>query len=270
VKIIVVTPTLGSSRWLTETVASVAALPCDCRHVMVAPAAVVPALQAKFPRTMVLADSDQGMYAAINAGAAAWADWSAMTYINDDDLLLPRFAAVIRAVEPHAAQPFLAYGGVRLIDEAGRRLGSIPVSRFPAYNRALYAERLEPVFQHGTLVTRAAWERHGGFDPTFRLAGDSEWLARLCVAGVPARHVAGEVAAFRLRSGQLTKHRAAMQEERARVDAKLQLLTPRRSWRQRRARLVFRASNLAVYAERVAWHGWLSFNEVIERSGERS
>jgi hypothetical protein len=38
--------------------------------------------------------------------------------------------------------------------------------------RALYAERLEPFYQHGTIITRAAWEQHGSFDETFRFCGD--------------------------------------------------------------------------------------------------
>src|SRR5215216_5704836 len=146
-----------------------------------------------------------------------------MTYLNDDDLLLPRFATVVRTATP-AEQPLIAYGAVRLIDSVGKRLGSIPVSPRPALNRALYAQRLEPVYQHGTLVTRAAWEKLEGFDEAFRFCGDSEFLARACVAEIPFVRVNGEVAAFRLRAGQLTKNRGAMQAERSRVDEKLKLI----------------------------------------------
>jgi hypothetical protein len=156
---------------------------------------------------------------------------------------------------------------VRLIDSMGKRLGSIPVSPQPALNRALYAQRLEPVYQHGTLVTRAAWEKLGGFDEAFRYCGDSEFFARACVTGIPFRRIGGEVAAFRLRAGQLTKNRSAMVAERARVDEKLGLLNGIDGSQRFRARAIFRCANLAAYAERVARHGFVSFDELLTRAG---
>lgn len=266
-KILVITPTFGESPWLAETVASVAAQSLAHDHVLVAPAAAGPALAARFPGVTVVADPGGGMYAALNAGLAAGRDWDGFTYINDDDLLLPGFAAVAAALAADPGQPRLAYGRVQLIDAAGRRLGAIPVSPWPRLNRDLYAQRLEPVYQHGTLVNRAAWVRHGGFDPAFRFCGDSEFLARLCVRGVPAVRVGGEVAAFRLRSGQLTKNRPAMTEERARVDEKLGLRATPLAFRHHWARLVFRAGNLAVYAGRVRRHGFVPFDKLLERGG---
>lgn len=266
-KILVVTPTLGQSQWLSETVASVAALPLACVHVLVAPAGLTAALAARFPGVQVVAEPGGGMYGAINAGLAAARDWHAFTYINDDDLLLPHFAAVARVVAEAGDSPLLVYGAVRLIDRAGRRLGAIPVSPVPALNRALYAQRLEPVYQQGTLITRTALALLGGFDETLRYCGDSEFLARACVHDVPFARVGGEVAAFRLRAGQLTKNRAAMMAERASIDEKLGLTGLRFTVRHRWARLVFRAANLPVYAERVLRHGWVSFDDLLARIG---
>ena len=156
---------------------------------------------------------------------------------------------------------------MRLIAADGRRLGAIPVSPSPSLNRALYAQRIEPVYQHGTAITRAAWERHGGFDENLRYCGDSELLARLCVRGVPAVRVNGMVAAFRLRAGQLTKNRAAMVDERRRVDEKLGLREPRLALGHRWARIVFRFANLPTYAERIARHGFVTFDELLEKAG---
>ncbi len=264
-KVLVVTPTLGESPWLAETVASVAARAHE--HVLVAPAAGVAALAARFAGVTVVTEPGGGMYAAINAGLAAARDWDAFTYINDDDLLLPGFSAGAAALAARPGEPLFAYGRVGLIDDAGRRLGAIPVSPWPGLNRALYAQRIEPVYQHGTLVSRAAWQQHGGFDPAYRFCGDSEYLARLAVRGVPAVRVGGEVAAFRLRRGQLTKNRPAMLAERARVDAQLDLRVARLTARHHWARLVFRVANLPVYAGRISRHGFVSFNQLIERAG---
>jgi GT2 family glycosyltransferase len=269
--VVVVTPTLGTSPWLADAVASVAALPLAITHVLVAPAGAATALVTRFPRAIVMAEPTPGcgMYAAINAGLAAVPGWDAFTYLNDDDLLLRRFAVVVARAADAGARGgrWLIYGRVRLIDAAGRRLGAIPVSPRPSLNRALYAQRLEPVYQHGTLVARGAREQVGGFDEAWRYCGDSEYLARLCVAGVPAIKVRGEVAAFRLHLGQLTKNRAVMLAERARVDEKLGLLEWRHPWQRVWARLLFRTANLPVYAERLARHGWVSFDELLVRSG---
>ena len=52
----------------------------------------------------------------------------------------------------------------------------------------------------------------GGFDESFRFCGDTEYMARACVAGLPFRCATlRNVAAFRLRAGQLTKNLPVMQ-----------------------------------------------------------
>jgi len=266
-KVLVITPTLGQSDWLAETVASVAALSVSHRHVLVCPAAVGAELAKRFPQTELVPEPGGGMYAAINAGLAIAGDWDAFTYINDDDLLLPGFATHARSLEPVVAQERIAYGQVNLIDGEGRRLGAIPVSRSPALNRALYAQRIEPVYQHGTLVTRAALEQLRGFDASFRFCGDSEFLARACLAGIPFQFTGGgPVAAFRLRTGQLTKNRAAMLAERTKVDEKLGLLADQPGRSRAWAKFVFRASNLAIYAERIGRHGFKTFDELLAQA----
>jgi hypothetical protein len=134
-------------------------------------------------------------------------------------------------------------------------------------NRALYALRLEPVYQQGTLISRAAMDRLGGFDATLQYCGDSEFLARACLQDIPFVKVrGGAVAAFRLHPGQLTKNRPAMLAERAQVDAKLGLLAPPPALRRGWARFVFRAANLPLYVERVARHGWVTFDELLAQA----
>lgn len=268
-KLLVVTPTLGRSPWLAETVASVAASAGDCLHVLVAPAGEVASLAARFPQVRVEAEPGGGMYAAINAGLAAVREWDACTYLNDDDLLLPAFATVRRAVDAlDGREPRLVYGGVRLIDAAGRRLGGIPISSSPANNRALYAQRIEPVYQHGTVISRVALDRVGGFDAALRFCGDSDFLARACLAGIPfVCATRRETAAFRLRAGQLTKDRAAMTAEREQVDARLGLLVPPPTRSLRFVRWRFRLQNLGIYLERIRRYGFVSFDTILARLG---
>ena len=63
------------------------------------------------------------------------------------------------------------------------------------------------------------------------------------------------------------KNRAAMLEERARVDEKLGLLSGTQPWRRRWARAVFRLANAPIYVERMARHGFVPFDELLARLG---
>lgn len=262
--LLVVTPTLGQSPWLAETVASVAQFSFPCRHVLVAPAEALASLRARFPNVLAIAEPGGGMYAAINAGLAGGGAWDACTYINDDDLLLPGFARAAALARTTEAR--VVYGGVRLINTHGARIGAIPISPWPRLNRTLYAQRVEPVYQHGTIATRTVIERLGPFDTTLRFCGDSEFLGRACVAGIPFVFATRQpIAAFRLRAGQLTKNLPAMLEEHHRVYDKLQLAAPRKTLRHRLARAAFMAANLPVYVERVARHGFITFGEQLAR-----
>lgn len=269
-RLLVITPTLGESEWLAQTVQSVAPHVTQGCHVLVAPAAVVPVLARRFPAVVVVAEEagGLGMYAAINTAAASKSDWDALTYINDDDLLLPAFAWVAETVAARPGKALVAYGGVRLIDRQGVSLGAVPISRTPSHNRDLYTLRLEPVYQHGTIFSRAAWEFLGGFDSSFRYCGDSEILARACTMGLSFSCVTADpVAAFRLRPGQLTKHRGPMEDERLRVDTKLGSRTPRPDADLATARRGFRLGNLWIYLDRIRRHGFVSFDQLLTRLG---
>lgn len=262
-KLIVVTPTLGSSAWLAETVRSVAALPFHVQHILVAPGEVAPQLRASFPSATIVEETGTGMYGAINSGAAAGSNWDLLTYINDDDTLLPGFRFAVERAFRNRHLPFLAYGRVKLIDSAGKRIGIAPVSPFPALNRALLAQRIDPLCQQGSVVTRSAWEQLGGYDTSLRLCSDFEFLARACLRGVHFHYVNRTVACFRLRPGQLSKSRRQMEDERQRIDDNLQLLTRKLTGRHLLTRAIFKAFNTGVYLERIARHGFRSSSDLV-------
>src|SRR4051812_6367293 len=94
--LLVVTPTLGESPFLDQTVASIEAQPLHIEHVIATPGRKVAELAARYPDATVVADAGRlgGIYGAINAGiqaASAKFKWDWFTYINDDDTLLPGF-----------------------------------------------------------------------------------------------------------------------------------------------------------------------------------
>ena len=113
-RLLVVTPTLGTSPWLGETVLSVAACAPGVIHVLVAPTATVPKLSLEYPGLRVIPEPGGGMYAAINAGLKSSHEWSVGTYLNDDDRLVPEGSR--RALGTMASEPSLAavYGRVAM------------------------------------------------------------------------------------------------------------------------------------------------------------
>jgi Glycosyltransferase like family 2 len=260
VKIRVITATRGESPHLAETVAAAAALGPAARHVLVAPAAAGPELAIKFPACVVLPETGGGLYAALNTGLAAPGDEEFVTWINDDDVLVP--AGLAAALQLFAADPALGavYGRVSLIDGTGRRLGTLPVAHRPADLLPLIAAGLMPLAQPGTIFRRSAVAHVGAFDVSFRLAGDLDYFARALRGGVQFAFADAEVAQFRLHGGQLSKDEAAATAEQARIVGALPRLPAGAArWR-------FRWANLPGYFERVRRHGFVSMQSLYRHA----
>lgn len=247
----VVTATRTAPPSLEETVRSVAASLPEARHVVVGPSALAVPVARRFPHVVFVAESGNGLYAALNDGLGALGDAEAFTWLNDDDVLSPEGTpAALRALA--AASVDIVYGRVRLADAAGRRLGEIPVARRPADLPALLASGIMPLAQPGTWVRREVLAAVPRFDESYRLAGDLDFYVRALRAGVAFGFVDAEVARFRLHAGQLSKQEAEAAHEHARAVAGLSAVP------STGARWRFRCDNLPVYLERVRRHGFVS------------
>ena len=126
-RILIVTPTLGTSSYLDETVRGVTSLPVPFLHVLVTPAPMVESLQARYPHAIVLADAGKAaaIYGAINVALrSSGDDWEWFTYINDDDELGPGFGRMAQEHFARANPEPVVYGDVRIIDDEGRRSAS--------------------------------------------------------------------------------------------------------------------------------------------------
>jgi hypothetical protein len=202
------------------------------------------------------------MYAALNAGLAAAADepWDWFSYLNDDDLWNAdgMRVAIARTTTP-ANNADVLYGRVRLIREHGEPAGKLPIARRPDDLRALLRRGVIPFAQPGTLVRRSLLEKIGGFDASFRFAGDLDLMVRALMAGARFAFVPAVVAAFRLRAGQLSKDEAAVAVEKTRALMPLQQAGAQSGavalWR-------FRAGNFGVYVDRARRHGWRRMQDV--------
>jgi glycosyltransferase involved in cell wall biosynthesis len=254
--VLVLTPTLGESAFLDQTVASVAAQSVPILHVLSVPAAKAEAVQRRFKHTLVVPDAGRagGIYGALNAGLqAAPPDWEWFTYINDDDVLLPGFSDLVRR---QAGGPGggVAYGEVDLLDESDAILTGITIERNPRRLGALLQSGISPLMQQGTLFSRAAVVAAGKFDLRYRLCADLDFWLRCWASGQPFTYHRMRVAQFRLRAGQLsgdTARTRAEQDEIVRRHLPLASGSAQRAWAVAR----FRVDNLPKYLRRFRRNG---------------
>ena len=215
-RVLLVTPTLGSSPHLAASVASVASLSLPIRHLVVAPPERVAEVRRRFPHAEAVGDRgpEGGLYGALNAALdAARGEWDWFTYLNDDDLLLPGFAAMVRRHTARAGREPVAYGDVEMIREDGLRLARVTTERSPSWIPALLQQGISPLMQQGMAIDRATVARLGGFDTRYRLCADLDFWLRALASGCRFRHHALPVAQFRLRAGQLSSDTALTMRE---------------------------------------------------------
>lgn len=262
-QVLVVTPTLGKSRWLEQTRASVVAHCPGAIHVLATPGSEVCGLQHRFPSCTVVADRGKagGMYGAINAGIVAAADsWDWFTYINDDDLLAPGFSSILGQIV--SGQADLYYGDVAYVDEADRVIAPIPIERNPLYFRDLFRCGITPLVQQGMLVRRDLLERLGCFDTAYSLSSDLDFLARAFAGGAIFRHAGTMVGAFRIQPGQLSGQAAAMEAQCRQIRERLFPGTVS-AWHRLRTHATFVLRNHRCYRARLGASGLRSSRQII-------
>ena len=144
-----------------------------------------PAQLADHPKLrMIRLDPGRGGAAARNAGTqAAQGRW--VTYLDDDDCLLPTMAEVsLRALDSLSGHgPVAVLSGLQVVNERGDVLLSrIPPSRCPQGSH-FFLEQLEPGCSCHTkqtlVVERDLVLKLGGWDETFRSRVHSEFFLRL-------------------------------------------------------------------------------------------
>jgi len=197
-QVIVITPTLGRSRWLDQTVESVAI------HMGGNPGLRHVEIMAEGAGTL-------GLYDAVNYGVRSEGGWDWMTYLNDDDVFGPGFDQSLKAAANDPAD--VIYGRASYIDAEGQALGAFPVESQPRRLASLMAAGIPPFTQQGTLVRRACFDRLEGFDPQFRLAADFDFWVRAVQAGCSFCYLPVETGSFRLRKGQLSTDQDSVRSE---------------------------------------------------------
>ena len=222
-KLRIVTPTLGTSKWLEELAAVIGGfidISPQVEWVIVCPKDQESGLRSKFGgiANIVQQGSKMGMYAAINDGLREKKNpWTWFTYINDDDLLTQDFLEyAICHIESENAED-VAYGDVFLVDEESHPIERLPRMPYPKMHARCWSAQRTPFTQQGTIVSKSAYIKVGGFTDSLRYAGDMDFWCHILMSGCSFRYYPSNIAAFRVRSGQLSGDRVLFEEEKRNI-----------------------------------------------------
>ncbi len=135
----------------------------------------------------------EGVSAARNAGIAA-ADGELLAFIDADDLWPP--GALARQVRRLLAHPRIGIvlGQMRIVVEPG--------TPRPPWYQPEWESSTVPSTQ--PLVRKSVFEEIGGFDPSYRMSEDLDWLARAHEAGIERTVLPDLVLIYRLHGANST------------------------------------------------------------------
>ncbi len=167
---------------------------------------------------------DRGAYDGVNRGFAAfaYADADAMTWIGSDDRFEPGAFATVAEIFRDFPDIDWVTGRTTIISEAGPMM-CMPPPLIPFPRQAIAAGIFDRRFAENAIEQEATfwrprlWQKAGGVDPNFRIAGDFDLWRRF------ARHtdlvaVDAILGFYRVRAGQLA---GDMDRYRAEIDASL-------------------------------------------------
>jgi len=269
-RLLIITPTLGVSRHLEETVRSITSLRIPFLHLLCCPQPVVTKLQDRYPHAVVVADAgpEAGLYGALNIAlrAADKEDWQWFTYINDDDALALDFSDVARDHLAQANPEPVVYGDVRMIDEEGGMVFLLTTEPSPRYLPALLRGGISALNQQGMLFRRDVVRELVEFDIRYRICADLDFWARALAAGHRFRYYSTEMGRFRVRRGQLSGDVRLTRREHDEIARRL---FPEAGGLLRRflVKLRYRVRNLSRYLARGRTVGWVSSNTILAGGG---
>jgi glycosyltransferase involved in cell wall biosynthesis len=167
---------------------------------------------------------DRGVYEAINRGFApcAYADADAMAWIGSDDRFEPGAFATVGEIFRDFPDIDWVTGRTTVLREAGPML-YMPQPIVPFPRKAIAAGIFDGRFGRPFIEQEASfwrprlWQKAGGVDPNFRLAGDFD-LWRRFARQTDLVAVDAILGCFRMRAGQLS---GDMPAYRAEIDASL-------------------------------------------------
>lgn len=249
---LVITPTLGTSPFLAETISSISHLPGLVEHIIVCPIEAKDKVSIISPTTRIITEppgGSGGMYGAINIGLnAAKNKYDYFCYINDDDFFLPDISKTEQFINKNRNVIF--YGKTMMVDGNSKSLYQAPFSWFSKITPIFLTHRIIPFMQPSMIVPHAVMDKLGDFDASYRYCGDIDFILRAISFGVDFKFLNYRTAAFRLHKGQLSGSHSNMSIESDLAFKKINLKSSRISFKRIILKFIFLLSNTKSYIDR--------------------
>jgi len=209
----IITPSLNQLAWLKLCVASVADQALVVEHIVQDAGSTDGTAEwlSNVPHVRLHAESDEGMYDAINRGLRR-AGGEVLAYLNCDEQYLP--GTLHRVADFFAAHPDIdiLFGNAIFVDELGQYLFHRKVE--PPGLCHTWTCHLSTL-SCGMFFRRALIHPGGHyFNPEYRCGGDGEWMVRLLRAGVRMAALGEFTSVFTLTGTNLSRGERAREEWR--------------------------------------------------------
>ena len=206
----IITPCLNSVRFVNEAIDSVRNQGIEAlEHIVVDGGSTdgTRAVLATHAHLRRIEGSDTGIYDALNKGLNL-AGGSLIGFLNADDCYAPgALAGMLRAFDDAGvmavagrAVAFADSGELGESGEADRAVRTFP----PAGENLLYHCTLGNPTMNAWLFRKEVFARLGGFDATYRIAGDREFMLRLACADMRHATIADLIYRYRVHSESTT------------------------------------------------------------------
>jgi glycosyl transferase family 2 len=167
---------------------------------------------ARDPRVRVIRQANAGLAAARNRGIAD-ARGRYVSFLDADDLLMPRYLTTMAATLERAPEAAFADCDFWILDEATGRISAWPLGRLelPPDPHALMRLVLRRnVLHYGATVRTAVLSEVGRFNAELRACEDVELWLRILARGHAAVRPRGPLSVYRSRSGSLSTQAVLM------------------------------------------------------------
>ena len=190
----IVTPSFNSGRWLPSCVASVGDQGVNSQHLVQDGGSTDGALEWLRGRDDICLESapDQGMYDAVNRGLKR-GQGEICAYLNCDEQYLPGALIAVRETFRRNPETDVLFANTVCVKPDGAFVCHRKVV-VPTLDHTLLchlATLSAAMFFRRRLLDAGFW-----FDPTFRAAGDADWVARLIASGVRMDVLPGYTSVF--------------------------------------------------------------------------
>lgn len=179
---------------------------------------VASAWQARFSgrkKLSFISEPDSGIYDAVSRGAARLHPDQIMTWLGSDDLLMPGALATVASIFGQLPQVEWLTGLPFIGVETGESLTPWParqITRMGLSAGHYDGRTFGCIMQEGTFWRASLWQKAGGLDTRYRLAGDWDLWRRFALHS-PLYTLNFPLARFTIRNGRTSEDMASYYKE---------------------------------------------------------